>query len=226
MLSSTLKSTCSLLVLLMVSATAVAQDRLEYDSSRHKFLPTGIRIGTDLLTIGKTYYVDYFKGWEINVDADVYRRFYATVDYGSWSSNFEMPNGVYSNKGMYYRIGVDVNFLLKDPDRNMFFVGLRHGHSNYTDYSTYSYTDPNFGVININAANSNPSANWKELTSGLRVKLWKFLWMGATLRIKFALNSKGQVDLISYDVPGYGRTFKTTWYGLNYQLFIRIPVRD
>lgn len=210
----------------MLATGALAQDRLESDSSRHKFLPTGVRIGTDLLTIGKTYYTDYFKGWEINVDADVYRRFYVTMDYGSWSSNFSMPNGVYSNNGMYYRVGVDINFLLKDPDRNMFFVGLRHGHTNYTDYSDYSYTDPNFGVVNISATNGNPRANWKELTSGIRVKLWGAFWMGATLRIKFALNSKGQVDLISYDVPGYGRTFKTTWYGLNYQVFFRIPVRD
>jgi hypothetical protein len=127
---------------------------------------------------------------------------------------------------MYYRIGVDINFLLKDPDRNMFFLGLRHGHTNYTDYTDYVYTDPNFGTIGVYAANNDAKANWKELTSGLRVKVWKFVWIGATLRIKFALNEKNQVDLISYDVPGYGKTFKTTWYGLNYQIFIRIPVRE
>lgn len=226
MFNSISKYTCSLLVLLLLSGSLAAQDRLESDSSRHKFLPTGIRIGTDLLSIGKTYYTDYFKGWEINVDADVYRRYYVAVDYGSWSSNFLTDNGVYGNNGLYYRIGVDVNFLLKDPDRNMFYVGLRHGHSNYTDYSDYSYVDPNFGMININVANGNARASWKELTTGIRVKVWKFIWLGATLRIKFALNGKNQVDLISYEVPGYGRTFKTNWYGLNYQLFIRIPVRD
>src|ERR1044071_1584346 len=102
----------SLLAFAMLSGSLSAQDRLENDSSRYKFLPSGVRIGTDLLTIGKTYYVDYFKGWEINVDADIYRRFYATGDYGWWSSNFDLPNGVYGNNGNYYRIGVDVNFLL------------------------------------------------------------------------------------------------------------------
>jgi hypothetical protein len=221
-----LKYSCSLLVLLLLSAGAIAQDRLASDSSRHKFLPTGIRIGTDMLTIGKTYYTDYFKGWEVNVDADVYRRFYVTMDYGSWASNFTLPNGVYANDGTYYRVGVDVNFLLKDPDRNMFFLGLRHGHSNFKDYSDYTYTDPNFGVIDLHAANDNAKANWKELTTGLRVKIWKFVWIGAMLRIKFRLKGQNQFDLVSYEVPGYGRTFKTAWYGLNYQLFIRIPVRD
>jgi hypothetical protein len=213
-------------MLITLSGPLAAQDRLPSDSSRYRFLPTGIRIGTDLLTIGKTYYTDYVKGWEINVDADVFRRFYVTMDYGSSTSTYTLGNGVYGNRGTYYRVGVDVNFLLKDPDRNMFFVGLRHGHANYTDYSDYSFTDPAFGPITINASNSNPRANWKELTTGLRVKVWKFLWIGATMRIKFRLVGKDQWDLVSYDVPGYGKTFKTTWYGLNYQLFIRIPVRD
>lgn len=221
-----LKYYCSVLMVLLMSGMATAQDGIEGDSSKRQFLPTGIRIGTDLLSIGKTYYTDYFKGWEISVDADVYRRFYATVDYGSWNSNYVLPNGVYNSNGMYYRIGVDINFLLKDPDRNMFFVGLRHGHTNYKDYTDYSYVDPNFGTINIHAANNDAKANWKELTSGLRVKVWKFIWIGATLRIKFSLKEKNQVELISYDVPGYGKTFKTAWYGLNYQVYFRIPVRD
>jgi hypothetical protein len=213
-------------MLVLLSGSLAAQDHLEYDSSGNKFLPTGIRIGTDLLSIGKTYYTDYFKGWEINVDADVYRRFYVTMDYGSSTSTYILGNGVYGNKGTYYRVGVDVNFLLKDPDRNMFFVGLRHGHASYSDYSDYSFTDPAFGPITINASNTNPRANWKELTTGIRVKVWKFVWLGATMRIKFRLVGKDQWELVSYDVPGYGKTFKTAWYGLNYQLFIRIPMRE
>lgn len=224
MLRSILKYFFSLVLLISCQQT-FAQDRLENDSSQYKFLPTGIRIGTDLLSIGKTYYTDHFKGWEVNVDADIYRRYYLAGDIGSWSANYTLNNGVYSSSGTYYRLGVDVNFLTKDPDRNMFFLGLRHGRAKYTDFSEYSYTDPNYGLITINASNPNPSANWMELTTGLRVKIWKFIWMGATGRIKFRLRGKEQWNLISYEVPGYGRTFKNNWFGINYQLFVRIPVR-
>jgi hypothetical protein len=212
--------------MLGLSGSLAAQERLEYDSSRYRFLPTGIRVGTDLLAIGKTYYTNYFKGWEINVDADVYRRFYLTMDYGSSASTYALSNGTYGNNGTYFRVGVDVNFLLKDPDRNMFFVGLRHGHSSYSDYSNYAFIDGLYGPLAIEAANANAKANWKELTTGIRVKVWKFVWLGAMLRIKFRLVGKDQWELISYEVPGYGKTFKTAWYGLNYQLFIRIPVRE
>lgn len=210
----------------MIALPLCAQDRIEGDSSKYRFLPTGIRIGTDLLSIGKSIYTNYYKGWEINLDADVYRRFYATVDYGSWSTNYTLDNGVYVSDGRYFRVGVDVNFLLKDPDRNMFFVGVRRGHTGYTDYTDYSYVDPNFGQIDLHAENANARANWNELTAGLRVKVWKFIWLGATGRIKFGYHGKNQTDLVSYDVPGYGRTFKTSWYGINYQIFFRIPVRE
>jgi hypothetical protein len=171
-------------------------------------------------------YTDYWKGWEINVDADVYRRYYVTADYGSWSTDYLLGNGRYVSDGRYFRVGVDVNFLLKDPDRNMFFVGLRRGHTNYRDYTDYDYTDDNLGRIYIHAENTDARANWNELTMGLRVKVWKFIWLGATGRIKFGYSGKNQFELLSYDVPGYGKTFKTTWYGINYQVFFRIPVRE
>ncbi len=80
---------CSI-ILLAVSLQLNAQDRILNDSSRLKFLPTGIRIGTDLLSIGKSYRTDYFKGWEINADADIFRRYYLTADYGSWTTNYTL----------------------------------------------------------------------------------------------------------------------------------------
>lgn len=220
------------IALFVLALPLCAQDRLEGDSSKYRFLPTGIRIGTDLLSIGKTYYTDYFKGWEINVDADIYRRWYATVDYGSWKTNYVMGNGVYASDGRYFRVGVDVNFLLKDPDRNMFFIGLRRGHTGYSDYASFTanVTDGNSptGSSEISVVSQNPDAkaNWNELTAGLRVKVWKFIWIGATGRIKFGYKGKNQDELVSYDVPGYGRTFKNGWFGLNYQVFFRIPVRE
>ena len=108
----------------------------------------------------------------------------------------------------------------------MFFVGFRRAHSSFSDYSDYSYTDQFLGVINKSVVNPNAKGNWNELTVGLRVKIWKFIWLGTTGRVKFRLTGKGQDDLKSYEVPGYGRTFKTNWWGINYQLFIRIPVRE
>ena len=66
---------------------------------------------------------------------------------------------------------------------------------------------------------------WIELTTGLRVRLWKVLWLGYTGRFKFALSTDGTEEMIPHDVPGFGRTDKETTWGFNYYVMLRIPIR-
>ena len=49
--------------------------------------------------------------------------------------------------------------------------------------------------------------------------------MGYTVRLKFALNTDSTDDMMPSDVPGYGRADAESYWGFNYQIFIRIPVR-
>ncbi len=46
--------------------------------------------------------------------------------------HFSVIRGNYSNDGTYWRVGVDVNLLVKDPDRNMLFFGARYGKANFS----------------------------------------------------------------------------------------------
>lgn len=203
-----------------------AQDRIiTGDTTRLRFLPTAIRFGPDLITVAKNFTNQNFSGFELNIDADTYRRFYPALDIGRWKNTIDLGNGTYNTDGNYFKLGVDVNFLLKDLDRNMFFVGLRYGHSSYNDNVTFTSNDPYFGSVSHSYANSGTRGNWKELTAGVRVKIYKFIWLGMTGRVKLGLNVKGEDVLKTYEVPGYGLTFKNTWYGFNYQILFRIPVR-
>lgn len=192
--------------------------------TRSLYIPTGIRIGTDVLTGIKSYRNQTFDGWEVNADVD-FNRYYLAIDYGRWAQAHNLPNGWYDNDGKYFRVGVDMNVLKKDPDRNMFFIGLRYAHASFSDSAYYTYTNSYYGDGQKYLVNTNLTANWAEITSGLRVKIWKFLWMGYTIRLKFAPNIHGNKDLQSLDIPGYGVSARTAYWGFNYQLFFRIPVR-
>jgi Domain of unknown function (DUF6048) len=224
MLQLMLKSTFSLLGLITLAFGVHAQELRASDTTRNKFLPTGLRVATDVLSIVRSRTSDKFSGWEVNADID-FTRYYLTTDYGYWSSSFILKNGTYANEGTYFRIGPDINFLLKDPDRNMFFLGFRYGRSQFSDQARYRYTDDSFGDIEKNISNNDVTGGWKELTGGLRVKIWKWFWMGYTARFKFGLKTKGYEDLKPYDVPGYGLSVRPNYWGFNYQLFLRIPVR-
>jgi hypothetical protein len=191
---------------------------------KHSFIPTGVRFGTDLISIIKSSTDKTFNGWEVNGDIDFYR-YYFVVDYGYWARAYTSVDGDYSNDGTYFRVGADVNFLKKDPDKNMFFFGVRYGRSLFSEDLTVSRIDPVWGQIDDHFINTNVPASWFELTTGLRVKIWRFIWMGYTARLKFALSTGDTPDMKPHDVPGYGRTDKESYWGFNYQIFVRFPVR-
>ncbi len=193
------------------------------DSLRIKFYPRSIRFGTDLISLIKSQTVSTYTGWELNADID-FGKYFLAVDYGSWGRTYELRNGGdYQNSGTYWRAGMDANLLRKDPDKNLVFLGFRYGQSSFSESSNVLTSDPFFGDIQKHVSNPTVTASWGELTGGLRVKIWKEFWMGYTARMKFAPGVKGDGELKTYDIPGYGRNGIGFYWGFNYQVFWRIP---
>lgn len=223
----------SILLAAFLGLTTYAQDKvskkIKVDTVKNKFLPTGLRVGLDVISLIRGQ-DQSFKGWEINLDTD-FSRYYFTVDYGHWATNQIVANsdtlisrGNYQNDGSYLRVGADVNFLLKDPDKNMFFFGFRYGMSSFSEavqYHNSNYYYPKFGQYKADLTNGSVNGHWFEITTGLRVKIYKAFWMGYTARLKFAPSVSGATNFASYDMPGYGIVPMTPYYGFNYQLFWR-----
>jgi hypothetical protein len=212
--------------LLCLSVLAMAQEvrKAERDSPRSVRLPTGLRIGTDLIALGKNYFNSPLAGWEVNADLDL-GRYYLAFDYGHWDRTDSVKNGLYRNDGVYWRVGTDINFLLKDPDKNMFFLGFRFAQSTFNEVLEYKVNTVEFGQVAKEAANFGVIARWGELTTGLRVKVWKVIWLGYTARLKIFPYIKNQQQLEVYEIPGYGLAAKNFYWGFNYQVFIRLPFK-
>ncbi len=221
-----LRSLSSILFIFLAISLSAQQKKEEVkaDTVENKFIPTGVRIGTDGFSIARNFYDKTFQGWEVNADVDFYRYYFA-VDVGSWSRDFNSDAGTYHNQGNYFRLGADVNFLLKDPDRNLMFFGVRYGNSKFAETYNELATSPIYGPNTIDHINPDVNAHWYELTAGIRVKMWKFFWMGYTGRFKFGLSTNETGNMIPSDVPGYGRTDRDETWGFNYQLIFRIPIR-
>jgi hypothetical protein len=207
-----------------VATATPEKDTVKVKKDPRRFIPTGVRVGTDGLTIARNFYDNTFSGWEVDADVD-FDRYYFALEYGTWSRSFDGSGNVYDNDGRYFRTGIDVNFLTKDPEKNMFFFGLRYGHATYSEHLTVETDDPDFGEITDTYHNTNLRAHWYELTTGLRVKMIGGFWMGYTARFKFGLkNNDEKGQMITSDVPGFGRTDKPSTWGFNYMLLFRIPL--
>ena len=202
----------------------VGQSAAKKEMPPPSYKPTGIRVGTDLISLVKIPLSEGFDGWEVNTDIDFYK-YYLTLDVGNWSKLRMSDTQTYTNSGNYFRIGADVNLLLKDPDRNMFFLGLRYGRSSFEEQLDFITEDPVFGTLQKSLNNPSVTASWAEITLGLRVKMWKHLWMGYTARLKLSPSIKNNGQLDTFDIPGYGRASESTYWGFNYQLFWRFPLR-
>lgn len=207
-----------------VAIAQEVQDNANPDSVRNRFLPTGIRVGTDVIHLVKTRTQDNFHGWEVVGEVD-FDRYILAVEHGTWGRNLKADSASYANEGAFWRVGIDVNFLSHDPDRNVFFLGARYGRSVFSEAMSIDRFDPIWGPHADSFYQSDVNARWIELTGGLRVKIWKIFWLGYTGRFKFALSTDASDEMLPYDVPGFGSTSKETTWGFNYYVMLRIPLR-
>lgn len=218
------------IVLLLIPALAIAQDKNDFEKldtlldKKLRFVPTAVRIGADAIPPIRALTDDAFSGYEINADID-FHRYYLAIEAGRWERDLQTDLEEYANHGNYFRAGVDVNFLKKDPDKNMFFIGARYGHGKFSENLTITSVDDVWGTRTDSYANTDVKANWAELTTGLKVRMFGIFWMGYTARYKFLLGTNEPRGFIPHDVPGYGKTYNESTWGFNYYIQFRIPVR-
>jgi hypothetical protein len=192
--------------------------------SQSRYLPTGIRIGTDLTTLGRTIFNPDFQQYELMADVD-FHNFYLAADFGISEIEREGEAYLYSNTGSYYRIGFDYNLLGDVWYDNLIIVGLRYGGSNFQDEMFMAENSPYWGDFNVNALNPEANANWMEALIGLRVNVFYNLFAGFSLRHKFSKRVRGQTGLRSYDIPGFGLNDQRVAWALNYHVYYRLVFR-
>ena len=213
-----LKYSFSILFVLICAVSVLAQ--------KGTVMPSAVRIGTDLGFIGVSLFDPDKKAFEINADVDLYK-FFITADYGMASWEFSRENFAYDNSGSYFKAGIDYNLLARDPDLNVIYFGLKYAHSSFDENFNYSMTDPFFYDYAEQISKPGMSANWYEANFGMKIRVWKDLYLGWAGRIKFAKKvSANDTSFDTYYIPGYGLADSDSRWGFNYQIFYRIPFRE
>ena len=158
----------------------------------------------------------------------------AEIDFGNWflvgeigrESILRGESFSYDSKGNFWRVGADVNMIPFSPDRHVFSVGFRYGQSTFNE----TLIDP---LQSFSTSNLNLKASWLELTGGLRMRMWKQLYMGYQVRLRgFKRLSDEETMLQTFDIPGFGRNKRTgtsvrnNAFGFNYYIYWTIPFRE
>lgn len=224
---STYKYTISLLLLFIVIG-AKAQEKKESSELAKTLLLNGVTVQADIASIvgsiiskGETY------STEGSVQIDLKHKYYPVVELGFGGANKLSAEDIgFKANGLFGRIGVDINLLKqkKDakPTNNLFLAGARIGITNFSyDVTNILITDNYWGGTEIlNYPNESATKVWFEIVAGVRVEVFKNIFMGWTVRNKNLLNQDAEGKISSWYIPGFGINASSTW-GFSYTLGYR-----
>jgi hypothetical protein len=111
------------------------------------------------------------------------------------------------------------------------FFGIRYARSIFSDELKYQTTavlqsETGWPSTEEVASNTNVKANWLEMTTGLKIRIFKGLYAGFTARYKFLKKLRDVENLKPYYIPGFGKNVNDDAWGLNYYIYYRIPFRE
>ena len=114
----------------------------------------------------------------------------------------------------------------------MISLGLRYAKSRFSDELKFKKENNWFGTQDLQFSNKNVSSNWTEILLRLNVRVWENLLLGSVLRIEMMKNISTPNQFISFDIPGWGRNWKsgtdekTANMGFSYYLIYNFSYRE
>jgi len=186
--------------------------------------PTMFRLGYDLLGPLQNAISRSRGGWELTGEVDL-NKFYVIAEYGNEHFDYGDSSYHYRTNGNYLRLGFDINMIPLDEFGSELFFGFRYATGSFDETLSGVTNVPQWGPGYMDSKNSKIKSSWVEFTAGMKVKVWKQLYMGYTLRLKVAPVLKGEQNLETYRIPGYGLYSKTNFWGINYYTMWRFKFR-
>ncbi len=200
------------------------------------FRPSVLRVGVTLNDLIRTATNAADTRYSFQGDL-AFGRFMLVGEYGV--ANTQQQNNpdrlaspyTYDSQGSFLRVGVDVN-LLKDREANdydaagsILLFGLRFGRAQINDQLSYELVDSLWGTTMLTQENNGLVATWAEMTAGVKVEVFKNVFLGYNLRFKFAQGFSEDPSLLPYHIPGFGRSDRAERFGFDYYIFYRIPLK-
>lgn len=159
--------------------------------------------------------------YELELDYYWKKDLYIVVEGGWGNSSVNYSDLAFESNNVFFRGGINKSLLprLKQDDWDMAFIGLRYGIGLINrGPATYTITDNVWGSVSNTVGPTNMTAHWMELTGGVRVELFRNMFIGWNIRGKFMINGKQFKELPPYNIAGYGKGEKGSIFDFNLYL--------
>jgi hypothetical protein len=192
----------------------------------------GLRLGTDVGKLGRTFLDDNYSGFEIIGDFRLTQKLYIAGEIGVEEKSTITDYMDITTSGSYLKAGIDYNmyenWLNMD---NMIFAGFRIGASTFshdlnsaTIYTTNQYWSPQL-TSTENIEFSGLTAFWAEILLGIKAEVFNNFYMGLNVQLKILASETVPDNFGNVYIPGYNKNFDSSPIGVGYSytLSYRIP---
>lgn len=196
----------------------------------------GFFLDVDLIEPVQSIFNDDHKGGNASLSVNFKDAFFPTVlvgysSYdasGDYSSYTPQDGYTYKVNGLYCKVGLDFNLLRsKKKYKPECYLGARYAFSTYS-FDVLNVSMPSMGWSNTGQINEsgNTFAQWGEFVGGVRVPVYKRLYLGLEGDYKWSFSPKSssfngpdgnKVVINQSYAPGFGDSNGTTW-GFRYMV--------
>jgi hypothetical protein len=188
----------------------------------------GLLVGVDLSRFVVPFIDTTRYGWEFSGDYEIINNLFLIAEIGSENTNLKTSKYDYKSVGGYTRLGVDYNFMkhIDKESSDKMLVGVRYGFTTFNqEADNIQIKDDLWG--DFTGGKVGPdwlTANWIELTTGMRARLFNNFYLGWSVRMRIKLGVTNDPAMLPYTIPGYGKPWNNTWMGFSYSLSYQIPI--
>jgi len=196
----------------------------------------GLRFGLDLHRLIGFQFNRDFSGIELVGDLRLGKDLYVAAELGNENKTQQSEQIHFTTKGSYLKLGIDYNMFenWKGMD-NQVYLGFRFANSfhsqevnSYDLYTLNHFWDENETTAGFATGKADQlNAAWIEFVAGIKVALFKNLYVGFSLRLNRLLSDKKPDNFDNLYIPGFNRKTDENIFGagFNYTLTYAIPIR-
>lgn len=170
-----------------------------------------------------------YGGADAYVNLSLHNRYLPTFEFGMGQADYSPADNNYTYKtplSPYFKLGLDYNFMYnKDPDYQ-FFAGLRYGFSPFK-YTISDVTLTNGGYWGEDTPMAfdqvSATAGWIEFVLGLRVKLFKQISAGWSVKYHSIVHQSHPAVGDAWYIPGYGSS--TSSLAISFAITYTLPFK-
>ena len=163
-----------------------------------------------------------------NIQLNLKNKYFPVFELGIAGADKTTADDIrFKTNGMFGKIGLDIPAIKPKPNStqksNNLLVGFRLGMSHF-NYSilNQTITDAYWGNSETFNLESIPATKlWFEITAGIRVEVYKNLYMGWNIRNKHLITQAATGENTPWYIPGYGKA-NTAVRGFSYTFGYRL----